>query len=168
MRITEELLTSLNEVDKSNKIKEMLDTPIIDNTLNAKDIKKYRDLLKGNFDINRVMRIERKDDLYTMGYSMADFSAQSMNQLWERGKRDALDNLIHSLYHTIENLDELTDERTKNILSKHLEKAKESLQNKENDYYQEVTNHLYAFIDEVNKMESENKLTAQHANLFRP
>jgi NTE family protein len=168
MRITEELLKSLNEIDKSNKIKEILDTPIIDNTLNRKGIKKYRDLLKGNFDINRVMRIERKDDLYTMGYSMADFSAQSMNQLLELGKRDALDNLIHSLYHTIENLDELTDERTKNILSKHLEKAKESLQNKESDYYQEVTNHLYTFIDEVNKMESDNKLTQQNANLLRP
>jgi hypothetical protein len=91
-----------------------------------------------------------------------------MNQLLELGKRDALDNLIHSLYHTIENLDELTDERTKNILSKHLEKAKESLQNKESNYYQEVTNHLYTFRDEVNKMESDNKLTQQNANLLRP
>ena len=41
-----------------------------------KVLKKYRDLLKGNFDINRVMRIERKDDLYTMGYSMADFHSK--------------------------------------------------------------------------------------------
>ena len=168
IRITEELLKSLNEIDKSNKIKEILDTSIIDNTLNAKGIKKYRDLLKGNFDINRVMRIERKDDLYTMGYSMADFSAQSMNQLLELGKRDALDNLIHSLYHTIENLDELIDEITKNILSKHLEKAKESLQKKENDFYQEVMNHLYEFVNEVNKMELDNKLSEQDANLFRP
>jgi predicted acylesterase/phospholipase RssA len=168
MRITEELLKTLNETDKSNKIKEILDTPIIDNTLNAKNIKKYRDLLKGNFDINRVMRIERKDDLYTIGYAIADFSARSMNQLLELGKRDAFDNLIHSLCHTIENLKEETDSSTKNILSKHLEKAKESLQSKENDYYQEVMNHLYGFIDEVNRMESDKKLTEQNANLLRP
>jgi NTE family protein len=168
MRITEELLKSFNEIDKSNKIKKILDTPIIDNTLNAKGIKKYRDLLKGNFDINRVMRIERKDDLYTMGYSMADFSAQSMNRLFELGKSDALDNLINSLYHTIENLDKKTDENTKKILNKHLEKAKESLQNKENDYYQEVMNHLYGFIEEVSRMELDNKLTEQNANLLRP
>jgi NTE family protein len=39
MRITEELLHTLNETEKSNKIKEILDTSIIDNTLNAKNIK---------------------------------------------------------------------------------------------------------------------------------
>lgn len=169
MRITEELLKSFNEVDKSNKIKEILDKSINDNTLNAKGIKKYRDLLKGNFDINRVMRIERKDDLHTMSYSMADFSARSMNQLLELGKHDALDNLIHSLYHTIENLeDESTDKNTKNILSKHLEKAKESLQNKENYEYTQVMNHLYAFMEEVNRMESDKKLNQMNANLLRP
>jgi len=32
------------------------------------------------------------------------------------GKGDALDNLIHSLCHTIENLDKEIDESTKNIL----------------------------------------------------
>ena len=109
MCITEKLLNTLKETDKSNKIKEILDTSIIDNTLNAKNIRKYSDLLRGNFDINRVMRIERKDDLYTIGYSLADFSARSMNQLLELGIRDALDNLIHSLYNTIENLDEKID-----------------------------------------------------------
>lgn len=99
---------------------------------------------------------------------MADFSARSMNQLLELGKRDGLDNLIYSLCHTIENLDEETDESTKSILHKHLEKAKESLQRKENDYYQEVMNYLYGFIDEVNMMESDNKLASQNANLLRP
>ena len=65
-------------------------------------------------------------------------------------------------------MDELIDEGPKNILSKHLEKAKESLQNKENDFYQEVMNHLYEFVNEVNKMELDNKLSEQNANLFRP
>jgi len=86
--------------------------------------------LKGNFDINRVIRIERKDDLYTIGYSIADFSARSMNQLLDLGKRDTLDNLIHSLCHTIENLNKETDESTKNILRNHLEKAKNPFKGK--------------------------------------
>ena len=53
--------------------------------------------MKGNFDIDRVMRIERKDDLYSMGYAMEDFSARTMNQLLELGKHDTLDKLIRSL-----------------------------------------------------------------------
>jgi NTE family protein len=167
MHIIEELLTSLNDPDKSNKIKDVLDKPIIDTTLNTKDIKTYRDLLKGNVDINRVMRIERKDDWYTIGNAIADFSAHTMTQLLELGKQDALDNLIHNLCHTIDNLDK-TDKTTKNRLSKHLEKAKEFLQNKENYYYQEVMNHLYDFIDEVNRMESDGNLTPNNANLLRP
>ena len=177
MRITEALLKSLNEIDKSNKIKEILDTPIIDNTLNAKGIKKYRDLLKGNFDINRVMRIERKDDLYTMGYSMADFSAQSMNQLLELGKRDALDNLIRSLRRVIDNLQEtifeddkpprISDE-TKNSLRNHLDKAMNLLLREEYGYYDGIINHLYNFAAEVDKMELEGRLSHNKANLLRP
>jgi hypothetical protein len=113
------------------------------------------------------MRIERKDDWYTIGNAIADFSAHTMTQLIELGKQNALDNLIHNLYHTIDNLHK-TDKTTKNSLSKHLEKAKEFLQSKENYYYQEVMNHLYEFIDEVNRMESDDTLTPDNANLLRP
>ena len=96
-----------------------------------------------------------------------------MNQLLELGKRDALDKLIRSLCHTI---DRFYDDKTlpkvlyetKKSLHKHLEKAKELLQRKENDYYQEVMNHLYDFIDEVNKMESHGQLSQNNANLLRP
>jgi 23S rRNA C2498 (ribose-2'-O)-methylase RlmM len=139
--------------------------------------------LKGNFDINRIMRIERKDDLYTMGYAMEDFSARSMNQLLELGKYDALEKLIHSLLHTIHILDKLTlaeqdeDEdkkasivssETKNSLRERLEKARELLQSKENYSYQEVMNHLYDFADEVNRRESNHQLSRSKANLLRP
>ena len=58
--------------------------------------------------------------------------------------------------------------KTKNSLHKHLEKANELLQRKENDYYQEVMNRLYEFADEVNRMESEGELTQNNANLLRP
>ncbi len=178
MHLTEKLLTSLNDTDKSNKIEDILNEPIIDSTLNTKDKKRYRDLLKGNFDINKVMRIERKDDLYRMGYAMEDFSARSMNQLLELGKHDALDKLIRSLCNMIDSLQELKSYddktfpqdlgKTKNSLHKHLEKAKELLQRKENDYYQEVMNSLYEFADEVNRMESEGELSQNNANLLRP
>ncbi len=172
MHLTEELINILKDTDKANKIKDILDKQIIDITLNTKD-KKYRDLLKGNFDIDRVMRIERKDDLYSIGYALADFSARSMNQLLELGKQDTLDKLIHSLDRIVERIfedDKLprVSNDTENILRNHLEKARNLLQDKEYDYYDGVINHLYDFAAEVDKMESEGRLSHNKANLLRP
>jgi NTE family protein len=178
MRLTEKLLSALNDTGKPDKAQKILDEPIIDSTLNTKNKKTYRDLLKGNFEINRIMRIERKDDLYRMGYAMEDFSASSMNLLLELGKHDALDKLIRTLSHTIDNLHEIifdddrtlpqVSDKTKNILHKDLEKAKELLDRKENDYYQQVVNRLYDFIDKVNTAESDGQLSHNKANLLRP
>jgi NTE family protein len=167
MHLTEELISILKDTDKANEIEDILEKPIIDSTLNIKNIETYRDLLKGNFDIDRVMRIERKDDLYSMGYAMEDFSARSMNQLLELGKHDALDKLIRSLRRMIDTLPEDANE-AKNSLPKHLEKAMDLLQSKENYYYDGVINHLYNFTDEVAKMESEGRLSQSEANLLRP
>ena len=106
MHLTEELISVLKDTDKADKIKSILGKYIIDSTLNTKNVKTYRDLLKGNFDIDRVMRIERKDDLYSVGYAMEDFSARTMNQLLELGKHDTLDKLIRSLRQVVDNLQE--------------------------------------------------------------
>jgi hypothetical protein len=177
MHLTEKLLGTLNDIGRYIKAENILNEPIIDSTLNTKNKKTYRDLLKGNFEINKVMRIERKDDLYRMGYAMKDFSASSMNQLLELGKHDTLDKLIRTLCHVIDNLHEIIFDddktlqvsyRTKNSLRKYLEKAKELLERKENDYYQGIMNQLYDFIDEVNKMESDGLLSQNKANLLRP
>ena len=185
MKLVDRLLISANNKDKPSAKGKFLDDKIIDSTLNRKGINTYRDLLRGNFDINRIMRIERKDDLYTMGYAMADFSARSVNHLLELGKYDALDKLIRNLTHIVDNLDRRTlaeeeeDEEgdkkmsaitseTTNSLRRHLEKASELLQSKENYTYQEVINHLYDFADEVNKRESNHQLSHSKADLLRP
>ena len=177
MHLTEELISILNDTDNADKIKSTLDKHIIDSTFNTKDTKTCRDLLKGNFDIDRVMRIERKDDLYSMGYAMADFSARSMNQLLELGKRDTLDKLIRSLRRVIDNLQEtifeddkpprISDE-TKNSLRNHLDKAMNLLLREEYGYYDGIINHLYNFAAEVDKMELEGRLSHNKANLLRP
>ena len=170
-----------------NKGQSLLDDTIIDHTLNRKGIKTYRDLLRGNFDINRIMRIEREDDLYTMGYAMEDFSARSMNQLLDLGKYDALEKLIRSLLHIIDTLDDSrsaekrrdVDKKTptlaselSNSLRAHLEKAlSKVVQGKKNhnySSYEEIMSHLYDFADEVNKKESNHQLGSAEANLLRP
>ena len=177
MHLTEKLLSTINDAGKLDRAENILNEPIIDNTLNTKNKKTYRDLLKGNFEINRIMRIERKDDLYSTGYAMEDFSASSMNQLLELGKHDALDKLIRTLRHVVDNLQEVPDinktshqvsDKIKSRLHSHLEQAGDLLEKKKNNYYQEVMRHLYDFTDEVNKLESDSKLSRNQANLLRP
>ena len=99
-----------------------------------------------------------------------------MNQLLELGKQDTLDKLIHSLDRMVDNLQERMFEddklpgvsnETKNILRNHLEKARNHLE-KEYDYYDGVINHPYNFAAEVDKMESEGRLSHNKANLLRP
>jgi hypothetical protein len=43
MHLTEKLLSSLNDMDKTNKIENILDEPIIDSTLNTKKLNKHYD-----------------------------------------------------------------------------------------------------------------------------
>ena len=131
--------------------KAILNAPIIDNALNKKGIKTYRDLLKGNFEIDRVMRIERKDDTYAVGLAMADFSAHTIRQLMAFGKWDALDKLINTLSSTLKNLGENVPSEMGKSLHKHLKEARDRLGGKMNDYYSydKVMKHLYDFVDEV-------------------
>jgi hypothetical protein len=168
---------ALNDAGKLDRAEKILNESIIDNTLNIKNKKTYRDLLKGNFEINRIMRIERKDDLYSTGYAMEDFSASSINQLFELGKYDTLDKLIRTLCYVVDNLQEAPDDNktlhrvsdnTKSRLHSHLEQAEDLLKKKENNYYQEVMRHIYDFTDEVNQLESDSQLNMNQANLLRP
>ena len=111
-------------------------------------------MLDDKLNIDRVMRIERKDDTYAVGLSMADFSAHTIRQLMAFGKYDALDKLIHSLSYTVQNLDKLPKEMKDNLHG-HLVEASIALGSNQNNYsYEEVMEHLYDFVDEVNTIES--------------
>ena len=155
MHLVESLLKTLNGKDNA-ATKAILNLPIIDNAFNKRGIKTYRDLLKGNFDIDRVMRIERKDDTYAVGLAMADFSAHTIRQLMASGKWDALDKLINTLSSTLENLEEKVPSDMRKSLHKHLKEARDSLGGKMNDHYSydKVMKHLYDFVDEANMMET--------------
>jgi len=183
MQLVKRLIDNLNGKDKPAITKTVLDAPIIDNALNRKGIKTYRDLLKGNFDIDRVIRIERKDDTYAVGLAMADFSAHTIRQLMAFGKYDALDKLINTLSSTLQNLEDnglkKVPSDTRKSLYDHLEEAKIALGSKANDYYSydEVMKHLSDFVDEVNMMENRfgkdigvliGKDTKEVVDLLRP
>jgi hypothetical protein len=176
MQLVKRLIDNLSGKDKPAITKAVLDAPIIDNALNRKGIKTYRDLLKGNFDIDRVIRIERKDDTYAVGLAMADFSAHTIKQLMAFGKYDALDKLIDTLSSTLQNLEE--DNGLKKVpsdrrrsLHDHLKEARIALESKANDYYpyDEVMKHLNDFVDEVNMIENTfGKDSKEVVDLLRP
>jgi NTE family protein len=52
--------------------------------------RKYEELLKGRFAINKVVRIERKDDPDAISQKWADYSSGSINKLFDQGIKDAL------------------------------------------------------------------------------
>lgn len=55
--------------------------------------RKYVDLLKGRFDVNNVIRIERQDDPHTISNKWADFSSGSIKEMIMNGYSQALDHL---------------------------------------------------------------------------
>ena len=165
--LVEKLIKSTEDQHTQDRIKNILDTEFTKSTIHTSNKKTYRQLLLDDkVNIDRVMRIERKDDTYAVGLAMADFSAHTIRQLMAFGKYDALDKLIHSLSYTVQNLDKLPKEM-KDSLHSHLVQASIALGNNQNNYsYEEVMEHLYDFVDEVNTIES--KLGKDQVNLLRP
>jgi NTE family protein len=157
------ILENIKDQGTKDKIKEILDKGLTKSTIHAKNKKTYQQLLLDNtFDIDRVMRIERKDDTYAVGLALADFSGRTIRQLLVFGRFDALDKLIDTLSFTLQHLedDELKEvpREIKARLRDHLCKAREvldALGNKANYYsYDSVMKYLHNFVDEVNMMET--------------
>ena len=55
--------------------------------------RKYVDLLKGRFDVNNVIRIERQDDPHTISNKWADFSTGTIKEMIMDGYKQTLDQL---------------------------------------------------------------------------
>jgi NTE family protein len=57
------------------------------------ETRKYIDLLKGRFTINKIRKIYRQDDEYTISNKWADFSYKTINTLISDGYNQAKDQL---------------------------------------------------------------------------
>ena len=72
---------------------------IINNLLNSNTInhgkemipRKYSDIVEGQFEIEKVVRINRKNDEYTISTKILDFSAKTIKQLRESGYSNSMD-----------------------------------------------------------------------------
>ena len=67
-----ELTDSLNEDAESRK--------------RTGEQRKYSDLIKGRFDLKRVVTIERKDDLDSISNKWADYTSETINNLITEGE----------------------------------------------------------------------------------
>ena len=53
--------------------------------------RKYSDILIGQYEIGKVIRINRKSDEYTISNKIFDFSSKTIKQLKESGYNNTLD-----------------------------------------------------------------------------
>jgi NTE family protein len=53
--------------------------------------RKYSDILVGQFEIGKVVRINRKNDENTISNKIFDFSTKTINQLRESGYSNSMD-----------------------------------------------------------------------------
>ena len=53
--------------------------------------RKYSDIIIGQYEIGKIIRINRKNDEYTISNKIFDFSSKTINQLRESGYNNTLD-----------------------------------------------------------------------------
>jgi hypothetical protein len=55
--------------------------------------RRYQDILEGRFQIDEIIRVNRKNDEHTISNKTFDFSSETIKLLLERGYNDAHDEL---------------------------------------------------------------------------
>ena len=90
-----DLARELIKIAKDNGVKD----DIINNVLNRKTMnhgmairpRTYSDILEGQYEIGKIVRINRKNDEYTISNKIFDFSTKTIDQLRESGYSNTLD-----------------------------------------------------------------------------
>lgn len=81
-------ISKSNDRKLQEEFENILRTPITKNSRN--DSCKYEDLLKGQFKLTEVHRMERKNDADYVYGKVADLSQESIKQLIKKGEDDAM------------------------------------------------------------------------------
>ena len=87
--------TFKTEDEKSKFIKEVdkfLNVEAKSKTRSGKQ-RKYKELIKGRFELTKIIRIERKDNLDAIYSKFADFTSETIDELIEQGKKDTLEQI---------------------------------------------------------------------------
>jgi NTE family protein len=90
-----DLARELIKIAKDNGVKD----DVINSILNRKTMnhgmairpRTYSDILEGQYEIGKIVRVNRKNDEYTISNKIFDFSTKTINQLRESGYSNTLD-----------------------------------------------------------------------------
>lgn len=121
--------------------------------------RKYRDLLKGRFELTKVLRIERENDKDSVSGKTGDFTLKTINKLIKQGKCDAWFSIIQEEINDME-----LDDGDKHLLNKKLHNAVQNLRKNNYEDNHSQTYHLLAeFIKETqNKDKSKIYPSSKH------
>jgi NTE family protein len=90
-----DLARELIKVAKDHGIKDDVINSILDRkTMNhglAIRPRKYSEIIEGQYEIGKIIRVNRKNDEYTISNKIFDFSSKTINQLRESGYSNTLD-----------------------------------------------------------------------------
>lgn len=94
----------------------------------------YYDLLLKKFDVEEVIKVQRKDDKHTISDKIFDFSSITIKNLIREGEKDTMNELIKNEIENVGNINVV------NELQKFLEDVKdENIESEENKYLIQLT-----------------------------
>jgi NTE family protein len=90
-----DLSRELIKIAKDNGVKDDVINALLNrNTMNhglAWRPRKNSDILTGQFEIGKIIRVNRKNDQYTISNKIFDFSSKTINELKESGYKNTMD-----------------------------------------------------------------------------
>jgi hypothetical protein len=90
-----DLARDLIKIAKDHGIKDDVINALLDrNTINhglALRTRKYSDMLIGQYEIGKIIRVNRRNDEHTISNKIFDFSSKTIEQLRESGYKNTLD-----------------------------------------------------------------------------
>lgn len=140
--LCKKLITSLSTNDNSKKIIDNILKKEANSTLRDGKKRKNKDLLVGKFVINKVIRIERKDDPDSISEKWADLSKKTIDKLIKQGIEDTVRTLVTEIVKSLGN---------EHVTDVNKEKLFEILNDVEH-YVEEKRNIIYSnFLAELEK-----------------
>jgi len=109
---------------------------------------RYKDLLKGNFELSKVVRIERTNDTNNIWLKIADFTTDTVKNLIKEGEIDAWLSLIRD---DIDSKELSSDVELKNVLTDLSIQISKSIKIYNYQNSKNVCDNLTAFINKVNE-----------------
>lgn len=162
INLTRKLIGLANEKGASeSELEKILSMETLSKTRQGKP-RAYKDLLIGRFRLTNVARIERQDDPDTISRKWADYSPASLKTLYEQGKRDTLDRIVH--YEFNNDLDSLklqTDVREE--LGSLLGDLTRAMEGSTTDYHAQMGVRLSVFIDRIINLNRSGKISNDQA-----